>query len=82
MLFYFTNLNHAQDLVPGAQPDCLPAVEEAGRFCDNANWNDRPLWGTLAVDNSPLAPPPMPFALGEWTHGWQFHAFRRTTSSI
>ena len=74
MLFHLTTLDNGGPLVPGAQPDCLRAAEEAGRYCDNGNWTDRPLWATLAIDNTPPAPPPLPLSLGEWSHGWQFHA--------
>eukprot|EP00959_Pyramimonas_sp_CCMP1952_P451721 9457854-Pyramimonas_sp.AAC.1 len=74
MLFHFNTLDNVGPLVPGAQPDCLHAAEEAGRSCDNNGWTERPLWTALAIDNSPPAPPPLPLSLGERTHGWQFHA--------
>jgi len=72
ILFHLTVLDNAAGLAPGA--DCLRAAEEATRYCETGNWAERPTWATFAIDNTPPAPPPLPLALGKWTHGWQFHA--------
>ena len=54
---------------------CLRAAEAAGRHCDESGWETRPSWDELA--NGLRAPQPQPedsASLGEWPHGWQYHA--------
>ena len=44
---------------------------------DNGGWTERPTWNDIANGLRPPRPPdPMedPLTLGEWAHGWQFHA--------
>ena len=55
-------------------PDCLVEAERAGRTCDDSGWAGRASWDQVAAGERPPAPPEQPMALGEWTHGWQFHA--------
>ena len=73
-------LNHLQALrtVQGNEfphyPACLAAAEAAGRQCDAAGWTARPSWEDLAAGCRPPELPQEPTTLGEWTHGWQYHA--------
>jgi len=61
-----------------AGTDCLVAAELAGKWCQEQGWSSRPLWVDIAVG---LRPPDNNVVressnanLGEWQHGWQFHA--------
>ena len=55
-------------------PACLMEAEMAGKWCQARGWNERPLWIDIAAG---LRPPDLAVCgsdLGEWRHGWQFHA--------
>ena len=58
-------------------PECLVQAERAGRTCDDSGWAGRATWAQLAAGERPPVPPQQPLSLGEWTHGWQFHASDR-----
>ena len=53
---------------------CIQDVELAGRWCDARGWEERPSWIDLAAGLRPPTPPPEELHLGEWQHGWQYHA--------
>eukprot|EP00959_Pyramimonas_sp_CCMP1952_P224218 4688369-Pyramimonas_sp.AAC.1 len=58
-------------------PACLLHAELAGKACEDGGWANRPTWHDIATGLRPPEPPdPMdtPLSLGEWAHGWQFHA--------
>ena len=71
-----------------AVPNVLQEAELAGARCDQAvtvtvtpgrdpsvgSVFCRPSWEALAAGVRPPAPEPDELALGEWAHGWQFHA--------
>ena len=51
------------------------AAEHAGIICEALWWTERPAWPDLVAGARPPEPPltdePL---LGEWQHGWQYHA--------
>eukprot|EP00973_Karenia_brevis_P075787 10529256-Karenia_brevis.AAC.1 len=49
-------------------------AEAAGRRCDRAGWASRPPWVALKNGMRPPQPEPDEISLGEWAHGWQYHA--------
>ena len=54
---------------------CFSAAEQAGRRCDDGGWRARPSRIQLAAGIRPPQPSTNEQAsLGEWAHGWQFHA--------
>lgn len=55
-------------------PQVLREAEEAGALCDSRGWSDRPSWAALAGGQRPPTPEPAELALGECSHGWQYHA--------
>ena len=54
--------------------DCLVAAEYAGKWCQQRGWRERPLWIDIANGMRPPEPNRSNDNLGEWQHGWQFHA--------
>ena len=58
----------------GMSSTILRDAELAGQTCEAAGWTQRPDWSSLA--NGMRAPQPLEdgLSLGEWAHGWQFHA--------
>jgi len=57
-----------------AAPRCILQVELAGTFCEASGWTSRPAWVDLAAGLRPPSPDPAETELGEWRHGWQYHA--------
>ena len=57
-----------------AGPFCIQAAVEAGRRCEEAGWDARPAWQDLNNGLRPPEPDRNDSCLGEWAHGWQFHA--------
>ena len=55
-------------------PRCILQVELAGTFCEASGWTSRPAWVDLAAGLRPPSPDPAETELGEWRHGWQYHA--------
>ena len=55
-------------------PECLVEAELCGKFCAAQGWRSRPLWIDIAAGLRPPEPSSADIALGEWKHGWQFHA--------
>ena len=55
-------------------PECLTTAELAGKQCASYGWDARPLWIDIAAGLAPPNPPLNELTLGEWRHGWQFHA--------
>ena len=55
-------------------PECLIEAELCGKFCAAQGWRSRPLWIDIAAGLRPPEPSSADIALGEWKHGWQFHA--------
>ena len=53
---------------------CLMEAELAGKWCSGQGWRARPLWVDLAAGLRPPSNDSTGQALGEWRHGWQFHA--------
>ena len=49
-------------------------AECAGRWCHACGWGDRPSWNSLASGARPPEPDQNEVQLGEWRHGWQYHA--------
>ena len=62
----------AEDLHIGT--NCLVAAELAGKWCQEQGWNARPLWVDVASGTRPPERSELNESLGEWQHGWQFHA--------
>ena len=55
-------------------PHCLRHAEDAGQTCEAAGFSWRPSWDALANGHRPPQPEPNELELGEWAHGWQYHA--------
>ena len=55
-------------------PTYLQEAEMAGQHCDAAGWTLRPDWTSLATGARPPQPEEDELSLGEWQHGWQYHA--------
>ena len=53
---------------------CLVQAELAGKACTSAGFVSRSLWVDLAAGSRPPEVPQDDLALGEWQHGWQYHA--------
>ena len=53
---------------------CVVAAEMAGKWCQEHGWTARPLWVDIANGTRPPERASGDVALGEWQHGWQFHA--------
>jgi hypothetical protein len=54
--------------------ECLVAAELASKQCRDHGFSNMPLWVDLAAGLRPPEPQDTGVALGEWRHGWQFHA--------
>ena len=67
------HLSEAVDVI-GHAPNVLQEAEQAGRLCDQHGWGDRATWEALAAGVRPPEPEPDELLLGEWQHGWQYHA--------
>ena len=52
----------------------LCELESAGQACDAAGWTQRPDWRSLSNGLRPPQPQHDDVSLGEWAHGWQYHA--------
>ena len=52
----------------------LHQAQAAGTVCDRQGWTSRPTWAELAAGRRPPQPEPEEISLGEWQHGWQYHA--------
>jgi hypothetical protein len=61
---------------PTVLPRYMLQVELAGTFFKANGWNSRPAWVDLAAGPRPPVPNPTEVVLGEWRHGWQYHASR------
>ena len=57
-----------------AVPFCIQAAVEAGRHCEEVGWDAKPAWQELHNGLRPPQPDQNESCLGEWAHGWQFHA--------
>ena len=55
-------------------PMVLAEARKAGMDCDAAGWSARPSWQDLSNGSRPPDPDPDETTLGEWIHGWQYHA--------
>jgi hypothetical protein len=72
MLHHLTAVQSAA--VPAIAPRCILQVELAGTFCEADGWANRPTWVDLAAGLRPPRPDNTEAELGEWRHGWQYHA--------
>ena len=59
---------------PQQAPRCILHAEYAGTWCEAQGWASRPTWADLAAGLRPPTPEPTEAELGEWLHGWQYHA--------
>ena len=61
-------------LATGAAPSggCLEELLEATSRLDSHGFLSRPAWAELLAGKRP--PPPSVREVGEWSHGWQYHA--------
>ena len=59
---------------PQHAPRCILHAEYAGTWCEAQGWASRPTWADLAAGLRPPTPEPTEAELGEWQHGWQYHA--------
>eukprot|EP00973_Karenia_brevis_P014023 1905086-Karenia_brevis.AAC.1 len=55
-------------------PFCMAYAEAAGRKCTAEGFNFRPTWRELRDGLRPPQPESEEVSLGEWAHGWQYHA--------
>jgi len=60
--------------LPDNAPNVLLEAERAGQECDRCGWRERPTWAGLLAGQRPPTPEPDELSLGEWQHGWQYHA--------
>ena len=60
--------------VPPLAPCCILQAEIAGAFCESRGWTSQALWTVLAAGLRPPEPDRAEAQLGEWSHGWQYHA--------
>jgi len=58
----------------GAPINALHEAELAGQTCEAAGWTQRPNWRALSNGLRPPQPEQGDVSLGEWAHGWQYHA--------
>ena len=72
MLRHLTTVQAAT--FPAAAPRCILQAELSGTFCEASGWDSRPGWADLAAGLRPPQPDMTQAELGEWRHGWQFHA--------
>merc|ERR1711963_1202835 len=59
------------------EPLCLVELAQATIRCDDAGWDSRPSWNQISDGIRPPVPEPDELSLGEWAHGWQYHANSR-----
>ena len=52
----------------------LDAVRDAGTICNGTKIIALPTWEDLFAGVRPPAPNTHDDTIGEWTHGWQYHA--------
>lgn len=74
ILTTLANLQSRRDDEVHIGVECLVAAELAGKHCSSVGFTNRPLWVDLAAG---LRPPELQqegSELGEWRHGWQYHA--------
>jgi hypothetical protein len=74
MLHYLTAAQAHDENEALLGPVCLMEAELAGKWCSGQGWDARPLWVDLAAGLRPPDNDNTVQALGEWKHGWQFHA--------
>ena len=55
-------------------PYCIQAAVEAGSRCVEAGWDSKPTWQALQNGLRPPQQDRNDSCLGEWAHGWQYHA--------
>ena len=71
----FTELEAGRaEVLLARPPNCLQAAEDAGAICDAKGFLERPSWLELANGRRPPEPHSDEISLGEWMHGWQYHA--------
>ena len=74
MLRYLSAAQALDDDAALPGPICLVQADLAGKTCRQQGWTDRPLWIDIAAGLRPREPANDAISLGEWRHGWQFHA--------
>ena len=63
-------------------PGVLRTAEDAGLQCDEAGWTERPSWASVAGGMRPPNPEADALSLGEWEHGWQYHASNSLETAV
>ena len=74
VLRYLSAAQALDDDVALPGPSCLVQADLAGKACRQQGWTESPLWIDIAAGLRPQEPARNAISLGEWKHGWQFHA--------
>ena len=80
MLRYLSAAQALDDDAALPGPSCLVQADLAGKVCRQQGWTDRPLWIDIVAGLRPQEPARNVISLGEWKHGWQFHASQPSTA--